>query len=113
MITAGTHTRKVKAGRARRSAKAVPNRVNDMRPYLDRFTQAMLYKLNKNGHKRPPSYSDIHTYLRGMQTEALEALDQFLRNPKSENLILELADVANFAFLMAMVTMIENDKVRQ
>lgn len=92
-----------------RDRVSAPSRVNDMRPYLDRFVAGMLHKLEKNAHKRPPSPEDVFTFVMGMQKEVLEAFEQYVKNPDDENLFYELCDVANFAFLMAMVHMVRKE----
>lgn len=92
----------------RDEAKA-PSRINDMRPYLDRFVAGMLHKLEKNAHKKPPSADDVFAFVMGMQKEVLEAFEQYVQDPDDDNLFYELCDVANFAFLMAMVHMVRKE----
>jgi len=64
------------------------------------FMQGMLFKLDKNSHKNTPEIEDIPGMVRMLLVELTEFQDQFRDDRHNPNTLIELFDVANFAFLM-------------
>lgn len=81
---------------------AVPDEIEDMAPYLQSFAQGMVTKLHRNAHKKPPRRCDALKFLLDLHQEMVELHRQFVEDPSHPNLFLEMHDVANFAFLMAL-----------
>lgn len=59
----------------------------------------MMIKLDKNSHKETPTTRDIPGILDLLQLEVDEFELQFNEDKHDGNVLVELADVANFAFL--------------
>lgn len=62
--------------------------------------QGMLFKLDKNSNKRTPETSDIPEMTAMLLDELDEFWVQFVSDKHDPNTLIELFDVANFAFLM-------------
>ena len=67
---------------------------------LREFFQGMMMKLDKNSHKRTPETTDIPKMVCMLLAELEEFNDQFDADKTHPNTIIELFDVANFAYLM-------------
>jgi hypothetical protein len=78
----------------------------DVPPSLEKYTihfglffAGMIEKLDKNSHKDTPTIATIPKILSLLQGEVEEFKDQFYEDKNNENTLIELMDVANFAFL--------------
>jgi hypothetical protein len=60
----------------------------------------MVFKLDKNSHKRTPETSDIPEMTILLLDELSEFQDQMRIDKLDPNVVIELCDVSNFAFLM-------------
>jgi hypothetical protein len=67
---------------------------------LREFMQGMLFKLDKNSHKHTPETADIPKMVIMLLNELEEFQNQFETDKHDPNTLVELFDVANFAFLM-------------
>ena len=73
-----------------------------LRPEVEAFARAMERKLRDNDHK--PHWSECEQlYLRARLLEEVKELWHALENEAPENVLLEAADVANFAMMLADV----------
>lgn len=71
-----------------------------MGPVLIEYFEAMVHKLNVNAHKDAISSDDIDGLLDKMAEEVQEFRDQRLQDAADPNILSELADIGNFAFLL-------------
>lgn len=78
----------------------VPPALFSMAPILSEFFEAMLHKLNVNSHKDAIRSDDIDGLLAKMEDEIKEFRDQRIQDATDPNILEELSDVANFAFLL-------------
>lgn len=69
---------------------------------LQAFFSGMLAKLALNSHKDTPEKSDTHKLTALLLRELAEFLEQVSTDRTSQNTIVELWDVANFAFLASV-----------
>lgn len=60
----------------------------------------MLHKLSKNAHKKTPEIVDIPGMVDMLLVELEEFNEQFQQDRYDANTLIELFDVANFAFLI-------------
>jgi hypothetical protein len=67
--------------------------------HLAKFFEGMIRKLDKNSHKDTPTIHNIPTIVDLLVEEVVEFEDQFHTDRNNENSLIELMDVANFAFL--------------
>lgn len=72
------------------------------REHLREFFAGMMRKLDMNSHKSTPQESDIPTMINLLTGELQEFRDQFISNSRDPNVLVELYDVANYAFLMTV-----------
>ena len=77
----------------------VPPSLQKYGDFLEGFLEAMMIKLDKNSHKETPTTRDIPGILDLLQLEVDEFELQFNEDKHDGNVLVELADVANFAFL--------------
>lgn len=77
----------------------IPNEIENLRPFLSKFIEAMTDKLSKNSHKDTPSKVDVPGVIAMLRAEIIEFEDQYDRDKRDDNALLELADIANFALL--------------
>ena len=78
----------------------IPPALLDMGPVLSEFMEAMIHKLNVNSHKDAVNEDDIDGLLEKMQEEIAEFREQRKQDIMDPNTLGELADTANFAFLL-------------
>lgn len=71
-----------------------------MGPVLVEFFEAMVHKLNVNSHKRAITDDDIDGLLAKLTEEIQEFRDQRIQDASDPNILAELSDVGNFAFLI-------------
>ena len=81
----------------------VPRNIDDMSSELAEFFQLMLKKLDENSHKKTVSSDDVLKLLGKLLHECGEFTESYHCDLMDKNNELELADVANFAFLIFMV----------
>lgn len=67
------------------------------------FVDTMIEKLNKNAHKDAVALPDVPALLERLMGETGEFIRQYMENPRDPNATRELADIANFAFLISTV----------
>lgn len=85
----------------------VPDNIWQMEDQLAEFFNGMVHKLSSNSHKTPPSVCDITKYILLLQGEVLEMYHQWVTDKDDPNLMLELCDVANYAFLVTVSMKLE------
>jgi len=78
----------------------IPPAIAEMGPVLSEFFEAMVHKLTVNAHKDAIRDDDIDGLLARMAEEIQEFRDQRAENPEDPNMLSEMADVGNFAFLL-------------
>jgi len=77
----------------------VPNSLRNYHDHLQRFFEGMMVKLHRNSHKKTPTTNDIPTIIDLLREEIREFEQQFFEDKDDENVLIELMDAANFAFL--------------
>jgi hypothetical protein len=77
----------------------IPNSLNQYNDYLEAFFEGMMKKLDKNSHKETPTTKNIPQIIEHLLEEVHEFEDQLSTDKFDENTLIELMDVANFAFL--------------
>lgn len=78
----------------------IPPAISEMGPVLSEFFESMVHKLNVNSHKDAIRGDDIDGLLAKMEDEIREFREQRIADAEDPNVLEELADVANFAFLL-------------
>lgn len=78
----------------------LPPELDLLEERLREFMQGMFYKLAINSHKNTPETSDIPKMIVLLLGELEEFQEQFEGDKYDANTLIELFDVANFAFLM-------------
>lgn len=78
----------------------IPPAILDMGPSLQEFFEEMVHKLNINSHKDAINEDDIDGLLAKMQAEIAEFREQRIQDATDPNILSELADSSNFAFLI-------------
>lgn len=76
----------------------------NMQEDLEKFVDLMIEKLHKNRHKRTVEENDVPVMMSLLMTELGEFVRQYMENKDDPNAARELADVANFAFLIYQTT---------
>lgn len=94
-----------------RSVAFYPDNPRTVAPYkpdyereLKQFIDAMRYKLKKNAHKGKWEELDLEDAIRLLRDEVAE-LEEATSRDSSVEIILEAADVANFAMMVANIAM--------
>ena len=77
----------------------VPDSLREYHDYLHHFFLGMIYKLDKNSHKKTPTTADLPQIMDLLRGEIKEFEDQLATDKFDENSLIELMDQANFAFL--------------
>lgn len=78
----------------------IPPALSSMGPVLLEFFEGMVYKLHVNSHKDALRGDDIDGLLAKMEEEIKEFREQRIQDASDPNMLSELADTANFAFLL-------------
>lgn len=81
---------------------SVPHELEDIRPDLQRFFDAMVYKLRRNKHKGRWEGLDLNATFERIEGE-LKELNDALNEGSSMEILMESADVANFALIIANI----------
>lgn len=79
---------------------AVPMELELYRHDIRRFLDAIIYKLKKNAHKGRWEGAKIRDYIRKLKDEVAE-LEDAIAGENHIEIILEAADVANFAMIIS------------
>ena len=79
----------------------VPDELKEEEQRIKRFFDAMMYKLRKNVHKKGFDQADITYCMTRLQEEMVE-LAKAIKEGNSMEIVLEGADVANFALITAI-----------
>ena len=79
----------------------VPDELKGQEHRIKRFFDAMMYKLRKNSHKSGFDEADISFCMQRLSDEIVE-LKQAIIDGNSIEIVLEGADVANFALIAAI-----------
>lgn len=74
-----------------------------MQRELAAFVMEMINKLEKNSHKDAVELPDVPRLVELLQRELGEFIRQYMENSRDPNARKELADIANFAFLISTV----------
>lgn len=69
---------------------------------VQRFVDAMVYKLHKNSHKGKWENLDIEDAIRLLKEEVVE-LQESVKTGNFVEMLLEAADIANFAMMVASI----------
>ena len=77
----------------------IPNSLFGYHTQLRDFFEGMIMKLHVNAHKKTPTTEDIPGIITKLHEEIVEFQEQFITNKDDENTLIELMDIANFAFL--------------
>ena len=81
---------------------SVPDELAELRPDLQRFFDAMIYKLRRNKNKGRWEGLDLKRTFEKLETE-LKELNEALEEGSSAEILMEAADVANFALIIANI----------
>lgn len=81
---------------------SVPNEISFVRADLQRFFDAMIYKLRRNKNKGRWEDLDLTSALARLEEEVRE-LKEALAEGSSIEVLMEAADVANFALIVANI----------
>lgn len=85
----------------------IPPSIDAYRERLQAFFEGMVKKLDKNSHKSTPTTASIPMIIDFIQLEVDEFEEQYFEDQHAENAMLELCDVANYAFLAYAVLLLE------
>jgi hypothetical protein len=77
----------------------VPRSIAKYREFIEQFVNGMMYKLDVNSYKDTPTVKTVPTIIDMLLEEVREFNEQFYENRHDYNALVELMDVANFAFL--------------
>lgn len=80
----------------------IPKELEDYKPEMRRFFDAMAYKLFKNAHKGKWEGMDINNLIQKLRDE-VDELDTAVINDDMFDIVFEAADVANFAMMVSAV----------
>jgi len=78
---------------------ALPDSLEQYSGQLANFVDGMIRKLDKNSHKETPTMKAIPEIVENLREEVIEFEEQLATDKFNENSLIELMDVANFAFL--------------
>ena len=88
----------------------IPNSLSQHHNHLLGFFNGMIKKLDKNSHKTTPTIRDMDKIIELLQLEVMEFEEQLAINKFDRNSLIELMDVANFAFLAYVALIIQGVK---
>lgn len=88
----------------------IPDGVHKWSKYVDEFIFMMMYKLEKNKYKNTPTKEDLEAIMERLRGEIKEFEEQIAINKFDRNSFLELADIANFAFIAYVAIRLQEDK---
>jgi hypothetical protein len=77
----------------------IPKSIEQYTPLIQSFVDGMIIKLDKNSWKKTPTVNSIPEIIDLLGGELSEFEEQFFENKYDENVLVELMDVANYAFL--------------
>jgi len=90
---------------------SVPHELEFLRPDLQRFFDAMIYKLRRNKHKGRWEDLDIPKTVERMRDEIAE-LEEAISEGSTVEVLFEAADVANFALITANISLEARDVIQ-
>jgi len=90
----------------------VPVSIKEWCDHITDFNTLMMHKLDRNSHKSTPTKEDLAGIMRLLRAEIEEFEEQIRTDKFAENSLLELADIANYAFL-AYVALISENKQQE
>jgi NTP pyrophosphatase (non-canonical NTP hydrolase) len=80
----------------------LPDEIADYEPQLRLFVDAMIYKLAQNSHKG--KWEDVNVYeMMSRLAEEMEELHESFQKRSTTEALLEAADCANFAMIIALI----------
>ena len=88
----------------------IPNSLYPYHGFLQDFFTRMIEKLDKNSYKETPTKANLHEIMDLPINEVTELEDQVHKDRLDENTFMELADIANFAFLAYAALRLEGVK---
>jgi NTP pyrophosphatase (non-canonical NTP hydrolase) len=88
----------------------VPDSLRDYHFFLQGFFMKMIIKLDKNSWKETPTKANLHEIMDLLVDEVVEFEAQVDKNRLDINAYMELADIANFAFLAYAALRLEGVK---
>lgn len=80
----------------------LPAELHHLEPVIHRFFDAMVYKLRRNAHKPSFETLDLEQSLKHLNVEVQELIKAMAEGNQAE-ILLESADVANFALILASI----------
>lgn len=80
-----------------------PAILDPIRDDVRRFVDAMVFKLNKNAHKGRWSDLDLKASFERLTDEVKELHDAIYKGGNTMEIVLEAADVANFALILSNI----------
>lgn len=83
---------------------AVPDELADLRPDLQRFFDAMVYKLRRNKSKGRWEDLDLEKTV-DLIREEVDELEDSISEGSSMEILMEAADVGNFAMITANIAL--------
>lgn len=81
---------------------SVPDELDGLRPDLQRFFDAMVYKLRRNKNKGRWEGLNLDNTFHRLEEEVSELKDA-LKEASTMEILMEAADVANFALIIANI----------
>lgn len=82
----------------------IPTELEPIRHDLQRFFDAMIFKLRKNAHKGRWNDLSLDTTFKRLNDEVKE-LEQAIKEGSSTETMMEAADVANFAMIACAIAL--------
>ena len=83
---------------------AVPDELADLRPDLQRFFDAMIYKLRRNKSKGRWQDVSLDKAFEGLRAE-VEEMAAAIAEGSTMEILMESADTANFAMIIAAIAL--------
>jgi hypothetical protein len=77
----------------------IPKSLEQYTDHLQGFVDGMITKLDKNSWKETPTVNTIPDIINLLRAEIEEFETQFFEDKYDQNVLVELMDAANFAFL--------------
>jgi len=88
----------------------VPDSLRSYHSFLQDFFIKMIIKLDKNSWKETPTKANLHEIMDLLVDEVVEFESQIHKDRLDLNTFMELADIANFAFLAYVALRLEGVK---
>jgi len=88
----------------------VPDSLRSYHAFLNSFFMKMIVKLDINSYKETPTKANLHEIMDLLVDEVVEFEAQIFKDRLDLNSFMELADIANFAFLAYVALRLEGVK---